>query len=64
VKAEDIGRRIVESHGGKTGESLTVSILMETDPALAGSYVGWGIVAKFGGKTGQALVEEMLCKAG
>lgn len=56
----ELGRRIVESHGGKTGEALAVSILARTDPALAGRHVGQGIVDGHGGRTGQALAEEML----
>lgn len=60
MKAADVGRRIVESHGGKTGEALAVSILARVDPALAGRYVGQRIVDEHGGRTGDALAEEML----
>jgi len=62
TKAAELGRRMVESHGGKTGEALAVSILAGIDPALAGRYVGQRIVAEHGGRIGQALVEEMSCK--
>jgi len=63
TKAADTGKLIVESHGGKTGEALAVSILAGIDPALAGRYVGQRIVAEHGGKTGRALAEDMLCAA-
>ena len=57
----DVGRRIVEQHGGRTGVDLAASILARSDAALAGRLLGLSIVKAHGGKTGQALAEAMTC---
>jgi len=55
----DVGRRIVEQHGGRTGAELAVSVLAQSDPVMAGRLLGMTIVKAYDGKTGGALAEAM-----
>ena len=55
----DLGHRIVEEHGGKTGADLAVALVARCDQALAGRLAGSQIVSAYGGRRGAGLVLEM-----
>jgi len=59
MTGQELGRRIVERHDGRTGAELAASLLAKSEPEMAGRLLGMAIVEEHGGKTGEELAAAM-----